>query len=100
MAWNEPGGNNNDPWGNKKNDSGPPDLDEVFRNLQKKLEGIFGGKRAGGTGSGSGGSGGFNFPGQLGSLGLLLIGSILLLLWLGSGIYICLLYTSPSPRDS
>jgi len=38
MAWNEPGGNNNDPWGNKKNDSGPPDLDEVFRNLQKKAE--------------------------------------------------------------
>ena len=74
MAWNEPGGNNNDPWGNKKNDSGPPDLDEVFRNLQKKLEGIFGGKRAGGTGSGSGGSGGFNFPGQLGSLGLMVIG--------------------------
>jgi len=88
MAWNEPGGNNNDPWGNKKNDSGPPDLDEVFRNLQKKLEGIFGGKRAGGSGSGSGGSGGFNFPGQLGSIGLLAIGSILLLLWLASGIYI------------
>jgi len=87
MAWNEPGGNNNDPWGNKKNDSGPPDLDEVFRNLQKKLEGIFGGKRAGGTGS-SGSGGGFNFPGKLGSIGLLAIGTVLLLLWLASGIYI------------
>ena len=89
MAWNEPGGNNNDPWGNKKNDSGPPDLDEVFRNLQKKLEGLFGGKRSTGSGgSGSGGSGGFNFPGKLGSIGLMLIGLIAGVLWLLSGIYI------------
>ncbi len=90
MAWNEPGGNNNDPWGNKKNDSGPPDLDEVFRNLQKKLEGLFGGKRAGsGSGSGSGGSGGgFQFPGKIGSVGLMAVGLILGVLWLLSGIYI------------
>lgn len=50
MAWNEPGGgkNNQDPWrGN--NDKGPPDLDEFFRQLQKKLNGLFGG------GSGSNG---------------------------------------------
>ena len=118
MAWNEPGGNNNDPWGNKKNDSGPPDLDEVFRNLQKKLEGLFGGKRAGGTGdAGSGSGGGFNFPGKFGTVGLMAVGLIIGLLWLLSGIYIvqpaergvvtqfgryvnCLLYTSPSPRDS
>jgi len=86
MAWNEPGGNNNDPWGNKKNDSGPPDLDEVFRNLQKKLEGLFGGKRP--AGSGNGGSGGFNFPGKVGSIGLMLLGGILLTLWVLSGIYI------------
>lgn len=86
MAWNEPGGNNNDPWGNKKNDSGPPDLDEVFRNLQKKLEGLFGGKRS--AGSGNGGSGGFNFPGKFGSIGLMLLGLIVGVLWLLSGIYI------------
>ncbi len=87
MAWNEPGGNNNDPWGNKKNnDSGPPDLDEVFRNLQKKLEGIFGGKRGGGTG-GSGG-GGLGFPGKLGSIGLMALLFVAALLWLLSGIYI------------
>ena len=88
MAWNEPGGNNNDPWGNKKNDSGPPDLDEVFRNLQKKLEGLFGGKKASGTGGTGSGGGNFNFPGKLGSVGLLAIGLILGLLWLLSGIYI------------
>ncbi len=86
MAWNEPGDNNNDPWGNKKNDSGPPDLDEVFRNLQKKLEGLFGGKRAGG--SGNGGNGGLNFPGKLGSIGLMIIGLVVGVAWLLSGIYI------------
>ena len=38
MAWNEPGGNNNDPWKNKGGrDQGPPDLDEVFKNLMSKL---------------------------------------------------------------
>ncbi len=84
MAWNEPGGNNNDPWGNKKNDSGPPDLDEVFRNLQKKLEGMFGGKRGGGGGSG----GNLNLPGKLGSIGLLLALLVAGVLWLASGIYI------------
>ena len=59
MAWNEPGGNNKDPWGggNRGND-GPPDLDEALKNFQKKLSGIFG------SGNGSGGgqkpSAGFN----------------------------------------
>ena len=86
MAWNEPGGNNNDPWGNKKNDSGPPDLDEVFRNLQKKLEGLFGTKRAGG--SGSGGGGGLGLPGRMGSIGLMAVALIAGILWLLSGIYI------------
>ncbi|QSX29474.1 FtsH protease activity modulator HflK [Shewanella cyperi] len=45
MAWNEPGNKGNDPWGNRGgNDKGPPDLDEVFRNLAKR----FGGKGNGG----------------------------------------------------
>ena len=42
MAWNEPGGNNRDPWGGGKQD-GPPDLDEVLRNLKEKFGGLFGG---------------------------------------------------------
>ncbi len=88
MAWNEPGGNNNDPWGNKKNDGGPPDLDEVFRNLQKKLEGLFGTKRSGGGGGSSSGGSGMGFPGKLGSIGILALLSIGLILWLLSGIYI------------
>lgn len=56
MAWNEPGNNgkNNDPWKQGGRDQGPPDLDEVFRNLGKKFGGIFGGK--GGNASSGGGS--------------------------------------------
>jgi len=51
MAWNEPGGGNRDPWGNK-NDKGPPDLDEAFKKVQDKVTDLFGNK----SGSGGGGS--------------------------------------------
>ena len=60
MAWNEPGGQKpRDPWGgggggNNNNDQGPPDLDEVIRNLKNKLGGAFGG----GGNKGDGGKGG------------------------------------------
>ena len=43
MPWNRPGGNKNkDPWGQNSGNQGPPDLDDVFRNLTKKFGGIFG----------------------------------------------------------
>ena len=43
MPWNSPqGGKDDDPWGQKSSNQGPPDLDEVFRNLGKKFGGIFG----------------------------------------------------------
>ncbi len=51
MAWNEPGGNSNDPWGNKKpgknNDKnqGPPDLDEAIQQLMDKFSEFLGGKK-------------------------------------------------------
>lgn len=53
MAWNEPGGpKDNDPWGNKNNnEQGPPDLDEVIKNLNDKIGKLFGGKGGGGRGS-------------------------------------------------
>jgi len=109
MAWNEPGGNNNDPWGNRNNSGGPPDLDEVFKNLKKKIDGLLGGNSdrgrngnpfgedqdepSGGQGPsgnpwGQGGNRGGGFPGSL-SPKLIGIGALLLaLLWLFSGIYI------------
>ena len=44
MAWNDPDGNGRDPWGKRKGDQGPPDLDEVVRKMQEKLGGLFGGR--------------------------------------------------------
>ncbi len=41
MPWNEPG-KDKDPWGQRNND-GPPDLDEVFKNLKDKFGGVLGG---------------------------------------------------------
>jgi membrane protease subunit HflK len=77
MAWNEPGGNNNDPWKNKGGrDQGPPDLDEVFKNLMNKF-GKFG------SGSGGGSSGGKS----LGGIGMAVIFGILVIGWVFSGFY-------------
>ena len=53
MAWNEPGGNDKDPWGNR-GDKGPPDLDEAFKKLQSQLSGIFGTRKGGGGQGGAG----------------------------------------------
>ncbi len=59
MAWNEPGGNNNnnDPWKNKGGkDQGPPDLDDVLKN-------IFGKFGKGGKGGSDGSSNGLTGKG-------------------------------------
>lgn len=42
MGWNEPNDNNRDPWGGRRNERGPPDLDEIVRKLQEKLSAMFG----------------------------------------------------------
>ncbi|NOQ70171.1 MAG: FtsH protease activity modulator HflK [Gammaproteobacteria bacterium] len=83
MAWNEPGGNGDkDPWSTKRGNrgnQGPPDLDEVFKNLQKKFGSLFGGKggRSGGGGAGIPGSG----------FGIGLVFAILLIFWMATGFY-------------
>ena len=43
MSWNDSNGDN-DPWKNKGGNQGPPDLDEVVRRMQQKLNSFFGGK--------------------------------------------------------
>jgi len=69
----------NDPqWGRGGND-GPPDLDELWRRFNQKLNSFFG-SRGGKRGPG----GGSNRP--AGSVGLIVI--IILLIWAASGIYI------------
>ena len=87
MAWNEPGGNDKDPWGNRNKESGgPPDLDEVFKNLKKWFSSVSGKKGSGGGASRGGSSG---LPGgNLGGKGLGLIAAILGVVWLLSGIYV------------
>lgn len=76
MAWNDPQWGNN---GNKKN-SGPPDLDELWRKFNQRLNGMFGGK----GGTPAPGGGGFAGSGNL--LGIL--AGIVVLVWLASGFYI------------
>ncbi|MFT4730373.1 MAG: membrane protease subunit HflK [Granulosicoccus sp.] len=89
MAWNEPGGNDNDPWGNRKKDAGgPPDLDEVFKNLKNWFDSITG-KKGGGPNRNSGSGGGSGLPGgNIGGKGLALGAGVLGLVWLASGIYV------------
>lgn len=58
MPWKEPGKGDKDPW---KSGQEPPDLDEVFQNVNRRLKSIFGGsgKRRGANGTqGSSGGGG------------------------------------------
>ncbi len=69
MPWKEPGkGDKKDPW--KQGDQ-PPELDEVFQNMQNKVRSIFGG----GGGSGQQKSGGS------GSGGILSLALVLVVLW-------------------
>lgn len=84
MAWNEPGGNSggkrNNPWGGgNKPEQGPPDLDEVLRNLQRRLAGLFGG--GGGGNRTVGGSG----PGRGFGIGTIVL--VLAVIWAFSGLY-------------
>ncbi len=77
-----------------KND-GPPDLDELWRDFNKKLTGLFGGKGGSPKGNGSGdnnggGGGGPNFQPDMKSAGIGagLIAGVVALIWLGSGFFI------------
>jgi len=92
MAWNQPGNNgqDRDPWGSSNNqggnsggnkggrDKGPPDLDDIFRKLSKKLGGFGGGKNDN--------SGSQNTPGRGGRLvGIVVVAAVVI--WAGSGFY-------------
>ena len=71
MAWNESGGGDKDPWGNRgNNNDGPPDLDEAIRKLQGQLSGMFGG----GGGGDKGGAGSKMTGGSISLLFILVLG--------------------------
>lgn len=93
MAWNQPGNNgqDRDPWGSSKSggnsegngnrggrEQGPPDLDDVFRKLSKKLSSFGGGK------TGSGGSRG-SHGGSERTFGIAI--AAVVIIWAISGFY-------------
>ena len=80
---------------NNRNEGGPPDLDELWRDFNRKLSGLFGGKatprRGNGAGDpGGGGGGGPSFQPSMKSAGVgaALIAGVVVLIWLGSGVFI------------
>lgn len=90
MAWNEPGrnGNGDDPWGSGRGgrgggNQGPPDIDEVIRNIVRKFNEAFGGgSSSGGSGSSGRRSGGFS------AFSILLLGFVAVAaVWFLLGIY-------------
>lgn len=73
---------------NGRND-GPPDLDELWRDFNRKLSGMFGGKGGGNNTPPSGGGGnGFQPDMKSAGIGVGLIAGVVALGWLGSGFYI------------
>jgi len=50
LGWNEPSNKNKgkDPWGNRGNDEGPPDISKIIRKIQQSLRNLFGKKPSGG----------------------------------------------------
>lgn len=76
--------------GGRGPNQGPPDLDELWRDFNRKLSGLFGGKGGGGAGGAGGRGGGNNYQPDMKSagLGVGVIGGIAVLIWLGTGFFI------------
>jgi membrane protease subunit HflK len=83
MPWDQPGsGGDKDPWGQKNNQQGPPDLDKVIKDIKNKLGLSRGGRGRGDSGSDD--SGGGRKP----SYGLfVIVGIVALGFWIASGFY-------------
>jgi membrane protease subunit HflK len=70
---------------------GPPDLDEVWRDFNRKLGTMFGGDNKGGRHNGPGGpgnGGGFQPDMKNAGIGAGLIAGVAVLIWLGTGFFI------------
>ncbi len=75
--------------------AGPPDLDELWRDFNRRLGGLFGGLKGAGRGpsagqSGGGGGSGGSFQPDMKSagVGIGLILGVMVLIWLGTGFFI------------
>ncbi|MBS0446384.1 MAG: FtsH protease activity modulator HflK [Proteobacteria bacterium] len=76
---------------NGQRGDGPPDLEELWRDFNRKLSGLFGGKGGAPRPNGSGdGGGGPNLPPDIkgAGLGVGLILGVVVLIWIGNGIFI------------
>ena len=74
---------------------GPPDLDELWRDLNRKLGGLFGGGKnnrrgslGAGMGGGGGSGGGFQPDMRSAGIGVGLIAGVAVVIWLGTGFFI------------
>ncbi|MEO8409253.1 MAG: FtsH protease activity modulator HflK [Propionivibrio sp.] len=91
MSLNDPqwGNRGSDNGGGKRPNQGPPDLEDLWRDLNRRLSGVFDKKKENGSGDGSGGGNrppvNFN-PKFLGG-GITLLVALVLLVWLASGFY-------------
>lgn len=74
MPWKEPGKGDKDPW--KSSGQQPPDLEEIFGNVSRRLQALFGG----GGGRGSGSAEGESNGGSAGAFSLVLL---LIIFWVG-----------------
>ncbi len=72
----------------KRPGGGPPDLDELWRDLNRRLNGLFG-RRGGSSGGGrSGGGGGFKPDARGAGVGVATVLAVAAVIWAGSGAYI------------
>ena len=77
----------NDPQWGKRGSSGPPDLDEIWRNVSRRINDLFGRKGSGGDEvPGGDGGGGNRSKMPLSGAGILI--ALVLVVWLASGFYI------------
>lgn len=69
---------------------GPPDMEEMWRDFNRRLSGLFGGKGGGGQRPGTPGPGGGNYQPDMrnAGVGIGLIAGVVVLIWLGSGFFI------------
>jgi membrane protease subunit HflK len=75
MPWKEPGKGDKDPW--KSGGEQPPDLEQIFTNVSKRLQSLFGG---GGKSSGSGSG---ESSGGSGAGGVFTLILVLVIFWVG-----------------
>jgi len=85
-AQNHPSKDQNGSGGKPPPNQGPPDLDELWREFNRKLGGLFGGAKS--TGGGANGGGGFQPDMKSAGIGAGLIAGVVFVIWLGTGFFI------------